>query len=356
MNTVILLLVSCFLTFFFLREKPKLGLKLSFVLIFIFLSLRYNFGNDYSTYLEMFNIISKSEFSDLFNPLPLYEPGWVLLNFIFRYIGFFALNIFISFITCFVFYDLISKHVDEKYYFFAIFLYVITPGFMLIHSTAMRQHISILIFVFSYKFLINRSFIKYLICCFLAFTFHYSAIILLPVYLILYFKNKHHLIKSILIFNIFIILILFAPILSTNINSLVSSFSEIKLSYNEASVTRSGLGFLYYSVILILMLYFRKFQNSSNYLFFKLSILGFLLIPLPLIINMLGRLILYFSPAYIIAFSLIIKSIKRKELKLLLMIFIICITFFQFFHFIFSDIYNPFFYNYRTIFSSDTWQ
>jgi len=328
------------------------GLKVSFSFIFLFLALRYNFGNDYETYALMFNVIGQYELNELFDPLPLYEPGWVFLNWLFRDIGFFAMNAALAFLSCIVYYRFIKKYLDPGYYWLAIFLYIFYPGFLLIHSTAMRQAPAIMLFVLSIDYLIKKDGIRYFTCIGLATLFHYSALILFPVYLLIYFNREIRLLYGSIFVSIFLIVFVFGEILSPYLKFLIISFSEKYDAYQEPGVVSSGTGFIYYSALFILTLFFERKQNREIAIVFKVAILSYLMIPLPLIIDMTGRLLMYFVPATIIVYPIIAKEFKNIFIKIGFSTILVFLTLFQFIQFFYSDIYQPHFGIYHTIFSA----
>ena len=98
-------------------KNAEYGLLFSFVLIFIFSAIRYNFGNDYQSYLEIFNEINSNINLSILG-YSRYEFGWVILNIIFNKISFEGLIIFISLINCLFYFYLIKKYVSTSFYFF----------------------------------------------------------------------------------------------------------------------------------------------------------------------------------------------------------------------------------------------
>jgi hypothetical protein len=357
MLIVLLLGIICVFTAYLSRFKEsQWGLKLSFILIFLFLGLRYNYGNDYKTYYLMFSAISKESLTDLFNPLPLYEPGWVIINWLFKGMGFFSMNIFIAAISCIIYYNFIVTFLDKKYYWLAVFIYIFYPGFMLLHSTAMRQSLSIMLFVYSYKFIVDRKFTKYFLTSVLAISFHYTAVILIPIYLIVFFKKRVNLLLGGILFFIYTYLLFFGSNIAPYMKLLINNFYEKYDAYSDPSAVSSGLGFIYYTFLFVLILYFERFQINSISRLFKISIVGFFFIPLPLIIDMTGRMLMYFTPATIVTYPILAKTIISPYSRLAFITFFILISLFQFIQFMYSDIYNPYFFEYNTIFSAPVWQ
>jgi hypothetical protein len=77
---IVTIIVGLFAVLFAYLAKYKnaqWGLKVSFFIIFFFLALRYNFGNDYEVYLKIFLEISQYNYIN-FAVINI-EPGWVVL-------------------------------------------------------------------------------------------------------------------------------------------------------------------------------------------------------------------------------------------------------------------------------------
>ena len=125
------------------HKRTEFFLKVSFGLIFLFLALRYDYGNDYSAYLKGFLEVNRVETIDYFDKYLHFDPGWIFLCRIFWPFGFFAMMAVLALFNCFVYYRFIRKYVPPVYYWFAVFLYVFNPYFMLVHSSAMRQSLAI---------------------------------------------------------------------------------------------------------------------------------------------------------------------------------------------------------------------
>ena len=86
--------IAVLLTCLTQQRQNGLGLKAAFVIIFIFLALRYDYGNDYIGYMNAFNALG-SNFAHR-STYMLWEPGWLLLNAFFQPFGFFKVAAFIT--------------------------------------------------------------------------------------------------------------------------------------------------------------------------------------------------------------------------------------------------------------------
>ena len=134
------------------RKQFKYGLEVAWLILFVFLAIRYDFGNDYMAYYDDFEMLnSYAKFgidSDAHN-----EPGWQILCHLFNPLGFFAMVAFLTAIECYILYRFIKEYVPERYYWFAIFLYVFTPSIMLVGASMMRNMLAITLVIVSIKYI-----------------------------------------------------------------------------------------------------------------------------------------------------------------------------------------------------------
>lgn len=357
-SVLIINLIAVFFAYLSSVKFLKFGLKASFLLIFVFLALRYDYGNDYSSYLDFYLNISNSELSivDLTNNEEYMEIGWVLLNVLFGSFGFFILIAFLAAFNCTVYYYFIKNHVLVKYYWFATFLYVFYPGFMLIHLSAMRQSVSICIFLLALRYLEKKNAIKYFMLIGVACLFHTSAIILFPIYLLTLIDSKINKKYATLGIVIWISLFLFGDLILTGlskITSLISLFQRYEVYQNADKLEiGSGFGVLYSTLIFILLLHFEKFQNNKNSLFIKLSIIGYLFIPVSILIPQLSRVSMYFAIVNLISLSNIIQYIKVPIMKISYILMVLFMTAYSFINFFNSNFFSDSYERYKTIFSS----
>lgn len=354
MVAVILLgILSMFFAWLESSGNYKHGLKFSFGLIFLFLALRYNFGNDYMGYLRNFIEVNKYFTVDFFDKSLHVEPGWIFLCRIFRPLGFFTMIASLALLNCIIYYRFIHKYVPVKYFWFAVFLYIFTPGFMLMHATAMRQSLAIVLFIYSLDYLYKKDAIRYFICVGLASLFHSSALILLPVYFLSVLNWKINLTTGVILVSISLSLFLFGKSIQPNLTQFISRYFERYEVYNEEGFVSTGLGVLYLFVLFIITIYFGRFQKRQSALVFKIAIISFIFIPLSLIIQLSGRLGMYFTPATLIVYPIILRDHKRPIFKLIFFVLLIFITTFQFYQFFYSSVsvYKDFFGTYKTIFS-----
>lgn len=334
----------------------KNGLKTSFYLIFLFSAIRYNYGNDYPSYYEVFNDINSYSTLTFVDVGLNFEPGWILLNWIIEPMGFFSLIILFSFLNAVIFYHLIKKYVDPKFYWFAMFLYIFSTANFLIGLSAMRQNLSLLIFIHSIKYIENKQIFKYVLCIVFAAQFHLSAYILLLVYPLgrIQFKINNYI--GIIIFATYLALFEIAPSLFPAFLAIATDALDKYSVYEGGQDASSGLGIILNSIFLLSIIYFYKFQDNNLRLPFKLGIFGFMLIPIGLTFMMIGRLGLYTQPFLMLVYPMILSTSKSKIYSYGFVFFLMILTIYDYFIFFQSPIFSKDFGTYQTIFSANGWQ
>lgn len=151
--------------------------------------LRYDNGADYLMYLRMMKLAEQTGSSaSSFTKIKSIEVGyWFLLKLCGKvWPGqYFITYGVIAFIICGFCYVAIWQQSPNPalsvYLFFA-------SGIYFDSFNGLRQYIAVAIIVFSYKYIPNRKFGRYLIMVIIAFTFHYSAVLAIPVFFIRYIK------------------------------------------------------------------------------------------------------------------------------------------------------------------------
>jgi len=358
MNVVIALnILAVLLAYLDSIKIYKHGLKIAFFLIFLFLALRYDYGNDYRGYLEGFYTINQYSWIDYFN-LPEeihFEAGWIFLNRIFEPLGFFAMVAFLAAVNSFIFYRFIKKYVPREYYWFATFLYVFTPEFMLIHSSAMRQTLAISVGLLSFDYICKQKYLYIILMIFFASVFHKSALILIPIYLSILFEWKINTQMAIFILLSFILLFLLSENIHLVLKQIIynfASFERYNVYLDIEGTIGSGAGILFSSFLFITILFYAKRQSGEQELAAKLAMLYYLSIPISLAVMMFTRISFYIQPFIIVAISTALIESRNNFLKTFLMSFVVLTTTFLFYRFFQSEIWSAMFSNYKTILSS----
>lgn len=384
MNAVIVLgILVVFFAYLATWQANATGLKISFLLIFLFLALRYDFGNDYMNYLNGFHEIAAGE--DLGT-----EPGYVFLCLIFRPFGFFAMMACFALFNCVVYYRFIKKYVPPYYYWLAVFLYVFTPGLMVLHSSAIRQSIGISLFLVSLHFLIRKRPIGYFICVALALSVHKSGIVLFPVFLLAFVNWRLNKVTAVAIIFFIALSSVFGEKLSPYLDQFIFAYLPKYSHYGGGGGAQlgTGLGFVYRLFQLVAVLYYAGHEFSPNIgpwetdqdmdysqpqeqldvlpiddtaallqvksrrMLYLFAIMTFMLIPLGFLIAMISRINMYFAPVMIAVFPIILFTTKDKFFKLVFISSLIAFTLFRFVMFFQSPVWRDAFGTYQTIFSA----
>lgn len=341
------ILFTNFIAIFFAycaKSKDKwFGLLFAFLVIWLFLSIRYDFGNDYMAYLEMHQEIEKGSIGD-FN----YELGWVFINKIIP--NFFLLIVLLSSFNCLVYYNYIKSYVIHDYWWLAVFMYCFNTNFMLIQSSAMRQTVAILIFIISFKYIINRNCIAYMFCCVLAVFFHESALILFPIYwivLIPYDKRWYRLLIIVFFLTIYFV----ANSLQSFVAKIVllifqSKYEHFLVESSQVSILNAVL----YAILLVIILEFTYNKKFEIRAFAWISILALFTFPLSSIVPMTARLGYYFFPATMVTYTYIARIMPLK-MHYLFVFLLILVILRRFEAIVYSDIWRDHFLIYKTIFN-----
>ena len=171
------------------RKQKIICLSISLALPVLVAMFRYNNGADYLMYLRMMKVAEQSGSSVAsFSSLKDIELGfWSLLKFcgLLWHGQYFLTYGLIALIICGFIYAAIWQNsvnpILSVYLLFATGVYF--DGY-----NALRQYIAVAIIVYAYKYMLKEDFKKYLIAVVIAFVFHYSAVIAIPLYFIRYFK------------------------------------------------------------------------------------------------------------------------------------------------------------------------
>jgi len=238
-----------------------------FSLIF---GMRYGVGVDHLSYL---NTYLNGEGKDRF------EPGFRWLMSLFQNNGIHFSWFFgtVAFLQIFFF---LLAFKSERFLFPFLGFVLIAGGYFLGWMNAIRQDLAACIFIYALKYIESKKWWLYLFWCTIAFLFHKSAVILIPLYPLL--KNSRDFFKSIsfqIIIIAFSLIIYFLnvpleKIIFPKIETIISwlGYSTYTPERSETMVIKmnTGIGFLLATFInVIIVLYsnkLKKFYNSNRFI------------------------------------------------------------------------------------------
>jgi transmembrane protein EpsG len=361
---IILVILCVFFTWLKQIAALKNGLKLSFFLVFLFLAMRHDYGNDYFSYYNGFLALQSLQDEDFY--FKGYEFGWLYLNYFFKYlfgnIGFHVMLASMAGFTCFVLYRFTSKYIPPKYYTFAIALLLLEPNNILVLSSGMRQAIAVAIFLLSFDYLLQRKYLHYLAGIMLASLFHTSVLVFITLILLNIVNWKIYLPYVFLIFLGLFGLLNNLTVIFDQINILLESQESVYSGYTKQGQEQQkyGLGFaLYVFIYLTVLVVNRKTHfNIEQNTIVKIVIVMLFLTIVGIAVQMAGRLSFYIFPLVVSAYALTLLNLEKYKLATtpvlpkLATLLIIAFFAYQNYGFWQSEVYSPYFFEYKTIFQS----
>ena len=125
----------------FIKHHKKSLISVSFLLIFIFSALRYGFGNDYFSYMNIFNTIKITGWHSYLSTNALF----ILLN---KFAPNFQMVIAITSAMFLIpVYFLIVKNVEAKYHVISLGIFLFHPYLFIVNLSAIRQSIAAALFI-----------------------------------------------------------------------------------------------------------------------------------------------------------------------------------------------------------------
>lgn len=343
----------CILLAFFAKDhRFKLCFPIAFLLLTIFYGIRYDFGNDYWGYYEMFQECSHLDFDGEI------EPGWQLLMYCCQPIGFFG---FIFLLTCLdnlLVYKIIKRNVKRQWWWFAMYVFLFTFNFFFLGLSMMRQYFAMLICMVAASHYLSRGkFIKYLLLIVIAGSIHYSALIML---LCTFFTFLRPNIKNILIMLSFMALFLMMTISTDSISNSLQQILQLELleAYSGYSDweegTKSPFKIAFDAIMLFLLM--RSYPNDKiRQVFYWIFLVSFLILPFSYALVILVRIMLYFSIFSILCYPNLFQYYRKKWFFLPLTFVYLLYTFRLTINTYTGETYGAFYKVYKSIFMAPYW-
>jgi hypothetical protein len=336
-NFFLCLLYAILAWFFRVRTKTRNFDKFFMAITFLQLVVVHSFIDplsvpDLPSYQEMFSNIGSAKFGSDFTLRTLFnsdiEIGYL---FFYKFVAFLSSN-FVVFLLCVSliiigsYFYVIKKY--SPYVFISIIMLLLTSFNQSIF--VLRQHIAIAICLLSIPFVINRNQIKFLLIVFVAFLFHRTAVIFLPIYYLYGIKNDKILVVVCILVAFFIFFS--KEIVFNFVNENINRYSSYDVEkYN------SIINILIPLTLFLVMLLFMKgniFKEGINKLL-TCSLLFTLVYTITTIeFAGMGRLMTYFNSMYVLVVPITMKYIKNNELRYS---FAICSVIMFFVHTFFTE-------------------
>lgn len=224
--------------------------------------IRYGIGTDYYSYLSIFeNIKSGNEVRT--------EIGFNFLNLLVANMGgnIHVLFFLISFLTFLFIY--LSLHKYRKSISVGLGMFIFMLLFYHDSFNGVRQVLAVSILLYSFNFIIEKRFWKFLITVLLASSFHLSSLVVLPFY---YIYNRLGERSNTYRLGIYIVVVL----LVFNYDSLLNVFISLSpdLTYYSKYLSNGGFSFGLGQIVLNApyiipgLIFYNKFKNNSRFKFF----------------------------------------------------------------------------------------
>lgn len=311
----------------------------TFAILFMFMALRYDYGNDYMSYLDSHTSINAGLYAwgaddTLFRILNIAIPN------------FFVMIALISLFYLIVVWYLIKNNLKVNQYWFAILLLLINPYLFLIHLSALRQTLALCFFVFAVNFAVKRKLIPYAICILLATGMHPSAIFLAPLYFLLTEKpfNKKYLFITMFVLGF----LLFTPLFDIIANKVLDYLPNHYRFYYNQGLKNSLRATIISSFYLFLIVFNLSKLKGKEIIYGKLSLISTILSVLAIKVSMITRVGMYFDLFLIITIPQIFSRIEKKIFRQILFIVLIGIYLLRYYSFFTNPLWESF-REYQTI-------
>lgn len=305
----------------------------TFAILYMFMALRYDYGNDYMSYLYSHTSMNAGRWAWGANDVLFHALNIAIPNF-------FLLIALISFFYLISIWYLIKNNLKVNQYWFAVLILLINPYLFLIHLSALRQSLAICFFVFAVNFAVKRKLIPYVIFVLLATGMHASAIILLPIYFLLTEKpfNKKYLFMTMGTLG----LLIFTPLFDMIANKLLEYLPNHYRYYYNQGFQNSLRSTIISSFYLFIVIFNLGKLKGKEIIYGKLSLIGTILSVLAIKASMISRIGMYFDLFSIITIPQIYSRIEKKIYKQILFIVLIGIYLLRYYSFFTTPLWESF--------------
>lgn len=298
-------------------------------------SLRYGIGTDYYSYTDIyFNLFN--QYTGVIDAYlnSRYEIGWITLNFLVNILFDNSQFVFVVSSSLIWIFSFKAIYDNKDKLSMGIAVLVLLCIFYNMSFNIVRQALAASVIMLSIKPLIDQKLVKYSLIIIIASTFHFTAIIMLPLYFVVNGKVKGlNLIKKYSVPLFFILFVIFIqPIFSflTDFN-FFSEYDSYKLDY-RGFAKRDIILKLPIIVIILFNLKKLKQQNNPMYKLGLIFFLGVILSVLRSYAPYIDRVAIFFdiSQVYIIAAIVKAQTNKYKKLLYVQIVFLYYIFWFSF--------------------------
>ena len=344
-------------------KRNKYALELAFLILTIFLAIRYEFGQDYDAYLQYFDLSNRGSLQEAIDS-SRFEAGWTVLYRFFQPIGFFGMVIILTFLENFIIYRFVKKYVQPRWYWLSVFSYIFTASICLTGMSMMRQFLAMLICMVAIDLALKKK--KYVVfsltLVLLATQFHTSAAICFPFCLIGFLKDIRLSNGSAIFIGLCLIIggYFLADFFGSYLQLLVrdNAFERYEVTLDDQYSRKYGISNIVDYFILFTILLMQKYQDKNLRFLFCYFIIYMLIDAFKPVAPLIGRLSLYFFIWFPVCWSASISSLNNRNNRLIVGVLAVFILFriYGLISFVTSPGWGNSFLEYKTIFSAPMWQ
>jgi hypothetical protein len=289
------------------KTKKKIYILMCSLLLLLAILKRDDVGVDSSNYSTWFYICRGISWRGILKWNGI-EPGYLALN---KVIGLFTSDVW-------VFYAVLSLLVYPPTFIF-LYNYSKYPGLSLLTFVAMggfdfnygilRQACAGAIVIMAYRFVRERSFKKYLICVLIATTFHWTALITIPLYFLYGLKINRNTILTLFILSV-VLFGLGRQFLGI-VMKLLPKYQVYEMNYNAG---RNKFIFLWIMIFLIYEIFMKKNIKDGWYHFlFSALLLAAVFQSLAMVMELFERATAYFNVGMYILYPELVRNIFASK-------------------------------------------
>lgn len=340
------------------RRSLSNGMLIGFIPIILIGCLHYNYGNDYMSYLMVYEHIRAQPFdlSAVLDGEIYREPGWVILNYLFVPLGgFFTLVAVLSIVQGVLVYSFIRLYVDKRSWVWALFVFLFVTDYFLLSLSMMRQEFVMIVFLSLWSWIRKRYWLRcLLVICLLSFI-HSTAMILFPFAFWGYLPARSAKLVAVIYIVLFLLLWTNRGLIDTMLQSMskTEDLEDYIRVYKGNKVTSFGLGFiLKLFTFFVFLSYLLNNKNGKDKQLIAIACVGTLIIPFTQVIALLGRLGMYFGIYQIAAVPIAYKGIRSPMLRLILTGIFFVSVLWDYYLFFKDSIYSDYYDTFYTIFEA----
>lgn len=340
----------------------KGGMKYGFFIVTFLGCIHYDYGNDYMQYYHLFEDVTSVpfDFEGIMDGYYYREPGWVLLCWAFKPVGFFAMVAVFNIFQNWIIYRTIQREVAVEWYTFAMFIYLFNTSYYLMSFTMMRQFLVAVIFLGLWPYIQKRKWWIPLGVLFLCSFIHSSAIVLLPFAFWGFVPMKN----GKFIGGLYIVLLLLLWFSKDLLNQLfiysaenveqLSKFAEVYGNdVNKGLSLRFGFVIGLIPVVLSILYLMRRGDDSykEKHQLVALATISALIVPFASIIQLVTRLTTYFGVYTIASYPIVYRSVRTPLIRTAVLALFVMLTLYGYFDFFSDEVWSEKFSQFHTIFS-----